>query len=154
VPVCHPAARKSERKKENKTDQRTTKNINCMSARERILSIRNRYLISASPFLRDLKEAIAGTDQDFTEGRLSRAIFLLSVPMVLEMVMESMFAVADIFFVSKLGPDAIATVGITESMITIVYAIGFGLAMSTSSLVSRRIGEKNREGAAVVPVGG
>jgi putative MATE family efflux protein len=123
-----------------------------MSAKERILAIKSKYILMASPFLRDLKEAIAGSDQDFTAGKLSRAIFLLSVPMVLEMIMESMFAVADIFFVSKLGPDAIATVGITESLITIVYAIGFGLAMSTSSLVSRRIGEKNKEGAAVAAV--
>lgn len=123
-----------------------------MSAKEKILSIKNKYIIMASPFLRDLKEAITGSDQDFTTGKLSRAIFLLSVPMVMEMIMESLFAVADIFFVSKLGPDAIATVGITESLITIVYAIGFGLAMSTSSLVSRRIGEKNPEGAAVAAV--
>ncbi|MBE0647572.1 MAG: hypothetical protein IH596_07305 [Bacteroidales bacterium] len=90
-------------------------------------------------FLRDLKEAIAGSEQDFTTGKLSRAIFLLSVPMVLEMMLESVFAVVDIFFVSKLGPDAIATVGLTESVITLVYAIAIGLSMATSSMVSRII---------------
>ena len=98
---------------------------------------------------RDILEAIGGTDQDFTEGKLSRAIFLLSVPMVLEMIMESVFAVVDIFFVSKLGANAVATVGITESLMTIIYAIGMGLAVGTTALVSRRIGEKNREGASV-----
>lgn len=123
-----------------------------MKARYHILSTTNKLLLTAGKLFRDLLEAISGTDQDFTSGKLSRAIFLLSVPMVLEMMMESLFAVADIFFVSKLGADAIATVGITESMITLVYAIGFGLAMSTSSLVSRRIGEKNPEGASVVAV--
>jgi len=92
---------------------------------------------------KDLFEAIAGTEQDFTEGKLSRAIFLLSIPMVLEMIMESIFAVVDIYFVSKLGPDSVATVGITESLITIVYAIAIGLSMATTSIVSRRIGEKN-----------
>ncbi len=102
--------------------------------------------------LRDLKEAIAGSEQDFTSGKLSRAIFLLSVPMVLEMMLESVFAVVDIFFVSKLGPDAIATVGLTESVITLVYAIAIGLSMATSSMVSRRIGEKNPEAAGVVAV--
>ncbi|HUX57631.1 MAG TPA: MATE family efflux transporter [Bacteroidales bacterium] len=97
--------------------------------------------------LKDIAEAVSGTDQDFTEGRLRRAILLLSIPAVLEMIMESVFAIVDIYFVSKLGADAVATVGITESMITIIYAIAIGLGTATTSLVSRRIGEKNPESA-------
>jgi MATE family, multidrug efflux pump len=98
-------------------------------------------------FFRDITEAISGTDQDFTEGRLSRAILLLSIPALLEMVMESVFVIVDIYFVSKLGADAVATVGITESLITIIYAIAIGLGMATTSMVSRRIGEKDHDSA-------
>jgi putative MATE family efflux protein len=98
-------------------------------------------------FFRDVAEAVSGTEQDFTEGKISRAILLLSIPAVLEMVMESIFVITDIFFVSKLGADAVATVGLTESMITIIYAIAIGLGTATTSMVSRRIGEKNSDSA-------
>lgn len=108
-------------------------------------NIKNNKLRS---FFRDVSEAVSGTEQDFTEGRLSRAILLLSIPAVLEMIMESVFVIVDIFFVSKLGADAVATVGLTESMITIIYAIAIGLGTATTSLVSRRIGEKNPDSAA------
>ncbi len=103
-------------------------------------------------FFRDLRESLAGSERDFTKIPLSKAILLLSIPMVLEMIMESVFALVDIFFVSRLGAEAVATVGITESLMTIIYAIGIGLSVGTTALVARRIGEKRPEEAAVAAV--
>jgi putative MATE family efflux protein len=99
-----------------------------------------------------LKEALRGSEQDFTEAPLSRAILLLAVPMVLEMVMESIFAVVDVFFVSRLGADAIATVGLTESMLSILYAMAMGLSIGAMAMIARRTGEKDPEAAARVAV--
>jgi len=113
------------------------------------LSINRLKKINLKELWNDIKEAIAGTERDFTETSLGKSILILSIPMVLEMMMESIFAVADIFFVSKLGADAIATVGVTEAVMTVIYAIGGGLAVGTTALVSRRIGEKKKKEAGV-----
>ena len=95
----------------------------------------------------DLKNAIRGTDADYTRISLRKAIFLLAVPMILELVMESTFAVVDIYFVGKLGASAVATVGLTETYLYLLYAIGMGLSVAVTAIVARRIGEKNREKA-------
>jgi putative MATE family efflux protein len=93
-----------------------------------------------------------GSHQDFTNGNLNRAILLLAIPMVLEMVLESLFAVTDVFWVGRLGANAVATVGMTESMLALVFAVGLGVAMSTTAMVARRIGEKDPEDAAIAGV--
>jgi putative MATE family efflux protein len=95
-----------------------------------------------------LSKAVRGTTEDYTEGGLNRAVLLLSVPMVLEMAMESVFALTDVFFVARLGADAVAAVGLTESLLSVVYAVAMGLCMSTTAIVARRVGEKQPEQAA------
>src|SRR5580693_93613 len=97
-------------------------------------------------------EALRGSHQDYTAGSLNRAILLLAIPMVLEMVLESLFAVVDILWVGRLGANAVATVGITESMLALVFAVGMGLSLSTTAMVARRIGEKDPEDAAIAGV--
>src|SRR2546429_410765 len=99
-----------------------------------------------------IREALRGSHQDFTVGNLNRAIILLAIPMVLEMVLESLFAVVDVFWVGRLGADAVATVGLTESLLSLVFAVGLGLSLSTTAMVARRIGEKDPKAAAVAGV--
>ncbi len=95
-----------------------------------------------------LREAVRGSNRDFTTGPIGLGIFLLAVPMILEMSMESLFAVVDIFFVAKLGADAVAIVGLTESVMALIYAVAFGFAISATATVARRTGEKDAAGAA------
>lgn len=101
---------------------------------------------------RSVLDALRGVQQDYTPGSIGRSIILLSIPMILEMSMESLFAVVDIFFVSRLGPDAAATVGLTESMLTLIYALAIGLSMATTAMVARRVGEKDIAGARIAAV--
>src|SRR5256886_2935164 len=110
--------------------------------------------VAAPPptFWSSVREPIRDSHRTLPPGNLHRAILLLAIPMVLEMVLESLFAVVDVFWVGRLGADAIATVGLTESLLSLVMAIGFGLSLSTTAMVARRIGEKDPAGAAVAGV--
>ncbi len=107
---------------------------------------------SAPTLWSSVREALRGSHHDFTSGSLNRSILLLAIPMVLEMVLESLFAVVDVFWVGRLGANAVATVGLTESLLALVFAIGLGLALSTTAMVARRIGEKDPEDAAIAGV--
>jgi putative MATE family efflux protein len=101
----------------------------------------------AHGFWATVGEALRGSRQDYTEGSIGRAIFLLAVPMILEMAMESIFVVVDVFFVARLGASAVATVGLTESMLTMIYAVAIGLSIGATATVARRIGERDVDGA-------
>ena len=107
---------------------------------------------SPSSLRADLRAALRGTDADYTRIPLKRAVFLLAVPMMLELVLESTFAVVDIFFVAKLGSSAVATVGLTETYLFLLYSIAMGLAMAVTAIVARRIGEHRGEEAALSAV--
>lgn len=108
--------------------------------------------ISIKQFLRYLRIAVSGKEQDFTSGSIRKAVFMLSIPMILEMLMESIFAIVDIFYVSQVSVNAVATIGLTESVITLVYAVAIGLSMAATAIIARRIGEKDREGASQAAV--
>jgi putative MATE family efflux protein len=103
---------------------------------------------AAHGFWATVREALRGSHHDYTAGPIGRAIILLAIPMVMEMVMESVFAVVDVFWVAHLGPNAVATVGLTESMLALVYTAAMGLSIGVMAMVARRIGEKNPAGAA------
>lgn len=103
-------------------------------------------------FWASVRDALRGSHQDYTAGDLNRSILLLAIPMVLEMALESLFAVVDTFWVGRLGADAVATIGLTESVLALVFAIGLGVSLSTTAMVARRIGEKDPEHAAISAV--
>lgn len=101
---------------------------------------------------KDLKKAIRGSEEDYTQITINRAIFLLAVPMILELIMESLFTVVDIYFVGKLGASAVATVGLTETYLFLLYSIAMGLSLAVTAIVARRIGEKENEKAGITAV--
>lgn len=124
-----------------------------MNRDESIPTTPKQTLVARRPSIwHELKNAISGTEADYTQIGMKRAIFLLAVPMILELVMESTFAVVDIYFVGKLGASAVATVGITETYLFLLYSIGMGLSMAVTAIIARRIGEKNRESAGISAV--
>ena len=116
------------------------------------LEVSDKVISKPASIWKDLKSAIRGSEEDYTQIKISRAIFLLAVPMILELIMESLFAVVDIYFVGKLGPSAIATVGLTETYLFLLYSIAMGLSMAVTAIVARRIGEKEKEKAGITAV--
>ncbi|MCA0131850.1 MATE family efflux transporter [Winogradskyella alexanderae] len=108
--------------------------------------------LSIKQLLYYIKIAVSGKEQDFTSGSIRKAVFMLSIPMILEMLMESIFAIVDIFYVSQVSVNAVATIGLTESVITLVYAVAIGLSMAATAIVARRIGEKDNKGASKAAV--
>lgn len=106
------------------------------------------FINNFKKFLSLLRIALKGEEKEYTTGSINKAIFLLSIPMIAEMIMESLFAVVDVFFVSKVGVEAVATVGLTESILMIIYSVAMGVSMALTAIVARRIGEKNPERAA------
>ena len=112
-----------------------------------------KFFTKANSIFLLLKQSLRGDEQNFTEGSINRAIFLLSVPMILEMSMEALFAVVDVFFVSQMGDnDAVATIGLTESVLTLIYSLAIGLSMGATAMVARRVGEKDEKAASVAAV--
>lgn len=103
--------------------------------------------LSINKLFTAFKESLGSKDQDFTTGSIRKAVFMLSIPMILEMLMESIFALVDIIFVSQVSVNAVATIGLTESVVTLVYAVAIGLSMAATAVVARRVGEKDIKGA-------
>src|SRR6476659_9156732 len=112
------------------------------------MSQSNQHTSRSSLFISLLKQSFRGDEHDYTQGSIRQAIILLAVPMILELSLESVFAVVDMFFVGKLGEKAIQTVGLTESVITIIYSVAIGLSTAATAVVARRVGEKKPEDAA------
>lgn len=111
-----------------------------MSDHDRNKSLRELFLV--------IKQSLNGEERDYTIGNIRTAVFLLAIPMILELSLESVFALVDMFFVGKLGQNAIATVGLTESVVSLVYSVAIGLSTAATAIVARRIGEKNPDAAA------
>jgi len=104
-------------------------------------------MLTVKKIISTIRQSLRSEEQDYTQGSVPKAVVLLAIPMILELSLESVFALVDMFFVGKLGRNAIATVGLTESVITIVYSISFGLSSAATAIVARRIGEKNHDAA-------
>src|SRR5687767_3594869 len=111
------------------------------------------FFTRAKSLLSLIFRAVKGEEQDYTQGSINQAIVLLSVPMIIEMGMESIFAVVDVYFVGKLGDNsALAAIGLTESVLSLIYSLAFGLSMGATAMVARRVGEKDPKGAEVAAV--